>query len=202
VIAPMDVPGADALKPCYFLWRLVIRRPLQVPLVWACSAQNPLELHARYHIGVFGVLVGEIAARIIGLESWSKDNGPHVQVELLFLLGKIDCACRTELLASPAFAFLEIDTVVPIDAILQRHGLRVLDVNGLARDQVLVVGIIHLFRAFLSTCPARNTLARVHKSGMLENAYGKIAGYAADGRDLRQGQDFDVEMPADLDQFG
>jgi hypothetical protein len=37
---------------------------------------------------------------------------------------------------------------------------------------------------------------------MLEDAYGKIARFAADGGDFRQGEDFDVEMPADLDQFG
>jgi hypothetical protein len=37
---------------------------------------------------------------------------------------------------------------------------------------------------------------------MLEDVYGKIARFAADGKNFRQCQDFDVEMPADLDQFG
>ena len=115
---------------------------------------------------------------------------PTFKCELLFLLGKIDCACRTELLAGPAFAFLKIDAVVFIYAILQRHGLRVLDIDGLARDQVLVVGIIHLFRAFFSACPAGNTLAHVHKPGMLEDAHRKIARFAADVKRLQTGSGF------------
>jgi hypothetical protein len=36
---------------------------------------------------------------------------------------------------------------------------------------------------------------------MLEDADRKMTRFAADGRDLRQGEDLDVEMPADLDQF-
>jgi hypothetical protein len=172
-----------------------------VSLVWACSAEDPLELHARYHIRILGILVGEIAAGVIGLESGSKDNGPHVQFQLLILLREIDCACGAELLASPAFALLKIDTVIFIDGILQRNGLCVLHVDGLARGQVLIVKIIHLFRTFFSACPAGNTFAHIHEPGMFQDAYLEIARFAADGTDFRQGQDFDVEMPADLDQF-
>jgi hypothetical protein len=36
---------------------------------------------------------------------------------------------------------------------------------------------------------------------MFQDAYLEIARFAADGSDFGKGQEFDVEMPADLDQF-
>jgi hypothetical protein len=65
----------------------------------------------------------------------------------------------------------------------------------------LVVGLIHN-RAVLHAVSTSGTKIHVDTARLLFNFYFEIACRSFDRFEIRIGNDFDVEMPADLDQFG
>jgi hypothetical protein len=123
-------------------------------------------------------------------------------MDLLFLVFKIDGFCRAELLTGSALALFKKDAVVFVDRVLEGHCLGILDIDRLALDQVFVKSVIHLLGALFSARSAGNTLFHVHEAGMLDHLHREISRFTAHVYDFRKGQEFDVEMPADLDQFG
>ena len=50
--------------------------------------------------------------------------------------------------------------------------------------------------------PAAGALGKVHKSGLLSDPGREGAGLAVQSHDFGMGQQLDIQMPADLDQFG
>ena len=127
---------------------------------------------------------------------------PDIQGDRLFRVIEIDGTGRTEFFTGPAFSLLQINTVVRIDGVFQGYGLGVWHIDGLAFDQLFVVNVIYFFGTFFCTYAAGDAFVHVHIAGMLDNGYGKIAFFSRNVFQFRQGEQFDVDMPADLDQFG
>jgi len=115
---------------------------------------------------------------------------------------EIHCVGRAQLFAGPAFAFVQPDAIVPIDGIFQGNGLGIRHIGGFALDKAHVVGIADLFGTLFGTFAAGNALALIDIAGMIQDLDLEITGLAADGFDFAEGSQLDVEMPADLDQFG
>jgi hypothetical protein len=65
-----------------------------------------------------------------------------------------------------------------------------------------IIFTVDLGRTFLRTETASNTFGRVHIARGLNHVDFKVAHFSGDTLYLRESQEFDVEMPADLDQFG
>jgi hypothetical protein len=65
-----------------------------------------------------------------------------------------------------------------------------------------IIFIIDLGRTLLSTETAGNAFCRVHIAWVLYHLHFKIPFLSGDAFHLREGQELDVQMPADLDQFG
>jgi len=98
----------------------------------------------------------------------------------------------------------EIAPLIPVavDDTGDRYLLRGLGVRGpgpslLFRELDLVA-----HRADLQTGAASRTLGGVHKAGFLVDDNFEMPRLAADILDVGQGVDFDVGVPADLDQLG
>ncbi len=125
-----------------------------------------------------------------------------MQCERFFLVLKIDCICGAEFFAGTAFAFLEIDASLLVYDIFQGNRLLVWHIDGLSFHEVFIVFIIHLFGAFFETCAAGNAFLNIHISWMPQDFHVKIALFAIDPYDFGEGHQLNVEMPADLDQFG
>jgi hypothetical protein len=92
--------------------------------------------------------------------------------------------------------------LVRIDHVLQGNRLGVLDIHGFSLAQIAVIGIGHFFRTFFSAQAAGNALVHIHVTGMLGHTDLKIPLGPGNAGNFRQGQQFDVNVPADLDQFG
>jgi len=92
--------------------------------------------------------------------------------------------------------------VARIDGVLQGHGLGVLHIDGLSLIEVLVVGVINLPWALLSAQAAGDALVHIHVSGGLAQGYGEVSLFSLDLGKLGEGEQLDVDVPADLDQFG
>jgi hypothetical protein len=56
--------------------------------------------------------------------------------------------------------------------------------------------------ADLGAFATAGAFCQIHKTGLLQDAGGKIARIAFKIQKFRVGKQFDVQMPADLDQFG
>jgi hypothetical protein len=122
-------------------------------------------------------------------------------MDLLFFLVKIDRFGRAELLTGAALSFFKEDAVVFVDRVFEGNGLGILDIHRLALDQVFVISVVHLLGALFSARAAGDTLFHVHEAGMFDHVHREVPRLAAHVCDFRKSQEFDVEMPADLDQF-
>ena len=88
-----------------------------------------------------------------------------------------------------------------IDNILQRYGLCILHIDGFPLTQVAVIGIGHLLGAFFGTDTAGNALFHIHIAWMLCYFDFKISFFSVNTVDFGQGKQFNINVPADLDQF-
>ena len=92
--------------------------------------------------------------------------------------------------------------MIGIDRIFQRNRLRILHIDCLAFGQTAFIGIGNFFGAFLRAGVAGNALVHIDVARVLSQFDFEIALLAADALDFRKRQQFDVDVPADLDQFG
>jgi len=142
-------------------------------------------------------------AGIKGFKAGGQDNRPYFDFMYLLFLRKINSACRTVLFTGLTSAlFLEIDTVIRINYIFERYCLGILHIDGLAFSQALVLFILDLAGTSLGTDPAGDTFIHVYIARTLTHSYLKIPRITLNGFHVRQGDEIDVQVPADLDQFG
>jgi hypothetical protein len=173
------------------------------------SRENALKFQARHHILEIGILIRLELSGIKALKAWSQDNGTHVQINICFCLLKVDgllftklLACRTLWFLAYIDAFCEIYTRLSIDSVLQGHGLGIGDINGLAFVHAQVKSILDFPRTLLCTNAATDALVFVNIPGSLDNLNLEVSGLAADGVYFSEGDEVDVDVPADLDQLG
>jgi hypothetical protein len=88
-----------------------------------------------------------------------------------------------------------------VDGILERHCLGILDINRLAVGQPAVIGIGNFFGAFFRAQAAGNTFFRIYIARLLDQLDFKIACFTTNILNFAKRQKFDVDVPADLDQF-
>jgi hypothetical protein len=89
-----------------------------------------------------------------------------------------------------------------VNGILQRDSLGIFHMDRLSLGKPLIIFIVHLGRAFPCAETAGNAFLRVHIARGLNYLDFKVALLPGDAFHLGQGEELNVEMPADLDQFG
>ena len=89
-----------------------------------------------------------------------------------------------------------------VNGILQRNGLGILHMDRFSLGKPCIIFIIDFGGAFLSTETAGNTFRRVHIAWRLNHFHFEIPLFPGNAFHLGEGQKLNVEMPADLDQFG
>jgi hypothetical protein len=119
-----------------------------------------------------------------------------------FLLIEVHGARGADFLAGAALALLYEDALVTVDGIFQRHGLGVFHVGGFALGEPNIVGIDGFFGALLGAGAAADALGDIDVAGMLDQFDLEIPRFTPDLFDFAEGSQLDVQMPADLDQFG
>jgi hypothetical protein len=92
--------------------------------------------------------------------------------------------------------------VLRIDGIFQGNGLGIGHIYGLALDQGGIVFVHNFFGAFFGTLTAGNAFVDVNIARLFDQPHAEVARLARNLPDFCQSQQFDVWMPADLDQFG
>jgi len=120
----------------------------------------------------------------------------------LFFLVKINRIGGTELFAGTAFAFLDVNAAVTVDAILQGYSLGILNICRSALGNPGVVFVNDLFGTFLGAGTAADALDFVDVARVLNEFDIKIANRTLDILYFTEGFELYVQMPADLDQFG
>jgi hypothetical protein len=83
-----------------------------------------------------------------------------------------------------------------------RNGLGVFFINGFSKRQAPVLFVRHLDGADLGAFPATGTFGKIHIPGFLADFCPEIARLPFQCQNFRSGFQLDVQMPADLDQFG
>jgi hypothetical protein len=131
-----------------------------------------------------------------------EDDRSDIDGSNLFLLAEIDCPGRAELLAGSTFPFFKVDTMGAVNGVFQGNGLWILHIGRFAGVQSLIKGIFHLSRTFLGANPTRNTLIHINVAWELPQRYRKTSRFPLQIFYLRQGMKLNIQVPADLDQFG
>jgi len=172
-----------------------------MPLIRAGGTEDALEFHARDHIGISAVGIGLVEAGIIGPEAGGQDHRPRSEGPAFLCLVQANGLGGAEFLAGPALALLKEDTVVFVDDILERDSLRVFHIDGLALNQFPIEEVVHLFGAFFGTGATCDAAVHVHVPGTCQDLHLKIVGLPMNGGYVGQSDQFDIQVPVDLDQF-
>ena len=114
---------------------------------------------------------------------------------------KVNGAGRAEFFTGFAFAFEKINAGIGVDRVFERDCLGVLHVNRLALAQTSVIGVGNFFGTFFRTGIAGDALVHIDVAGVLGQFDFKIALFAANAFYFGKRQQFDIDVPADLDQF-
>jgi hypothetical protein len=153
--------------------------------------------------------IGPILAAIVdqwALIKWSKarcqNDRSHLERDTLLDVVEIDGLGRTKLFTSLAFAVFKIDAVGCIDGVFERHGLLVGHVDRLAFDKLFVKRVRDLFGAFFCAQTACDALVHVHITRTLYHLDTEKTFPTRNLLDVTQGEQLNIVMPADLDQFG
>ena len=165
------------------------------------GGEDSFKLQAGDNIGRSGIAEGVTHGRVECAAAARQDNGADFYGYLLFTVFEIDGIGRAEFFATAAFAANEINALGRIDAVFERHGLGILNINGLAFVQPRVIGIGHFAGTFFGAGAAGNAFFHVHVSRALGQTDFKVAFFTGNACDLRECQQFDIDVPADLDQF-
>jgi len=151
-----------------------------------CGSKDPLEIHAGHNILELGVVVGLKAGRIKCLKAWRKYNGTHFEVDNCFRLLKIDGIVFTVFLTKLELAFpsrinrQEVEAIVSVNGVLERHCLRKRYVNSLALTHAKIEFIGDLLRAFGCANTASHALLFINIARGLDNPDLKISLLSAD----------------------
>ena len=135
-------------------------------------------------------------------ETGRQNHRTHIEGERLGFIVEQNGPGGTKFFTGLAFALLQVDTLFRIDGVFQRYGLGIGNVDGFSLGQSLVVFVRLFCRAFLGTGTAGDALFHVDVSGLSGHRYVKIALLTFDIRHFGKGMKLNVDVPADLDQFG
>ncbi len=104
--------------------------------------------------------------------------------------------------ADLAFPFLEVQAGFGVHVGDQGHRLRKVDVNGLARGQVLIEGIGNLDRAVIHADVAARAFLLDDVSGLFDQGDLEVSRLSFDPVDFGIGQDLDIGIPRAFDELG
>jgi len=164
--------------------------------------KHSLKFKTGDDIGRALVTVDIIDLWIKDLTSRGDDDRSGLNGQFLFLILKIDRLGWTKFFTGLASPLRKKDTVDGVNGILQGNGLRIFHMDRFSLGKTRIIFTIHFGRAFLSTETAGNTFRRIHIAWVLNDFDFKIPLFPGDALHLGEGQELNVEMPADLDQFG
>jgi hypothetical protein len=160
---------------------LLVIRALNMSHEWAGWRKDPFKLKTRHHILPASQAQFPSDPRVIGLEAGSEDDGTCMDCYLFFLVLEIDGALKALLFADSAFlAQAEEPAMFLVYDIFKGHRLRILDIDGLARTQSLVVLIGNFCRALSRAIAAGDALFHIDKAGAFGDRDSEIALTAGD----------------------
>ena len=165
VIAFVQIPRTDTLKPGDFSGLLPVGGALHVTCRRTTGGKYPFELHTGDDIGQFGVLIIVKYRRIKGFKPGRHDDGSDVECKLRFCVIEINGLRGANLFAGAAFTLLQEYASVRIDHVFERYGLGIRYVDGLAFGDPLVEFIGGLCRTFFRTGSAGDTFVHIHITG-------------------------------------
>ena len=193
----MQVARADALQPGDLGWLLPVVGTHQMAPKRSGSAQYALELQARNDVGKSRIVVGIKYRRIEHLIARSQDHGSHLELGTTGSVVIADGFGKTDLLAQSA-----AEARIPVNGKYQGHGLGVTDVSSCAAIETAVVLADRGHRAYAGAFAAARAASEIDIAGLIDELCDKPPGLAFKGFNFGIGNDVDIVMPADLDQFG
>src|SRR4030042_1033217 len=198
----MQVSRAYTLNPGDFFWLLFVGSPDQMPAQGPGGRKHPFKFKAGDDIGGTLVTVDIIRLRVKDFTAWGDDDRSGLNSQFLFLILEINSLCWTDFLTDLASPFGKKDTMRWVNGIFQRNGLGIFHMDRFSLAKPRIIFIVNFGRAFLSTETTGNTLLRVHIAWVLHHFHFKAPFLPGDAFHLREGKELNVQMPADLDQFG
>ena len=148
-----------------------------------------------------GISKSVVNPGVIGTATRGQNNSAYVYCDVFLAIFEVDCMGRAKFFTAFAFASNKIDALRRIDAIFKRNSLGILHKNRLAFAQTTVIGIGNFLGALFCTGTTGDTLFHIDVTRVLDQFDFKIARFTAKVLHFAERQYFDVDVPADLDQF-
>ena len=200
-VAALDhLARSDTLDPGNVVGVLEVRLAQDLARVRAGRAQKALVVHAGDDVLKLAVAVLFPHLRVEGLETRGKDDGADVDLLLLGLHRQVDRVLLADSLADAALLLLQVQAAL-VDVRDERDGLREVDMDRLIERYVLVILVRVLHRAVFHAHRTARAQVFLDVTGLAVQCYVKISCISLYAVDFRVGENFDVGVPADLDQL-
>jgi hypothetical protein len=196
----IDLSRADALNPGDLLGMGPIGGAQNFTIVGSGGTHQPLVVHAGHHVLELSVAVFIPHAWIKWLESRCQDDRPDFYFYFLRRLVEIDGIVLTYSFANATLLLLQIKTAF-INVGDKGYSLGEIDMDSLVGRYLLIEWVRVYDRTIFDTGCTTGAFVFLDVPGFSEQGNTKIPCTSFYRVDFCIGEDFDVWVPADLDQF-
>ena len=172
-----------------------------LPFVRPGGAHQPFIVETGHHILHPAVAILIPHLWIKWLKARRQNDGPHVDLDLLWSLIQVDGIILAHCFADAALVLFEVQTAF-IDVRDQGNGLGEIDMDGLVVRYLLIEFVRVLDGAVFYTGRTTGAFVLQDIPGLSDQGNLKVSCLAFYTVNVSVGQDFYVGVPADLDQFG
>jgi len=193
----VQVARADALQPGDLGWLLPVIGPHQMATKRPGSAQYALELQTCDDVREARIVIGVKYRRVEHLIARSQDHRSHLELGTAGSVVIADGFSKTDLFAQSA-----AEARIPVNGKYPGHGLGVTDIGSRTAVETTVVLADRGHRAYAGALAAARAASEIDIARLIDELCYKTSRLAIKGFDFGIGNDVDIVMPADLDQFG
>ena len=168
----------------------------------ARGAQDAFKFQAGDHIWYAAIAIIAPGFWVKHLVSGSQDDGPGLDFKPLRFLIEIDRVMFADTLADRTFFILQIKAGFRVYIGNQRNRLGKIDMDGFVQRKILIIGIRDFYRTVLYTGTTTRAVVLDNVSGLFNQGDLEVSCFPFYTINFSIGQDLDIGMPADLDQFG
>jgi hypothetical protein len=165
------------------------------------GAQQPLIIYAGDDVGELAIVVFLLYLWVKRLKAGRENDRPYLDFLFLRRLFQIDGVILTHHLADATFPLFEVKAAF-IDILDQGNGLGEVDMDRFILRYFLVIFVRVLGGAILHAVSAARAFVFENIPGLFCQGYLEVSYFPFYTVDFSIGEDLDIGMPADLDQFG
>ncbi len=197
-----QIPRPRTLDVRHLLRQLMVRWTLEMAVGGAGGIDEPLVLHAAYHVRQPAIAVMCENSRVEWCEPHRHYDRAHAELHLFVLHLEVNGVLLAQLLARSAAVLRELEAHLRVYRVHGRYSLREVQVNRLSLRQPQLERVRRLAGALFHAAAARRTEILPHVTGLLVHRYGEVTALARQADHVAVRHYLDPGMSTDIQHLG